>query len=251
MSGDHGGRRQIAGCNNHKAEGQKIAARYAVRKRGGDPWAEEQRKREGQHAKASNCGAEREHVLQIERQIGHHDLSGGREAEHGEARAKKRALAKEGEVHHRPLLDELGRDKERKQDSGRQQLRERLFRRPTDAIGPDQRPDETKESAAKRQHAPNIQSLRVGIARLFDSVNREPDERRADGNIHEERPAPTERRGDEPADKRTKSDSDADDRSPEAERLGSFRALECVPEHRQRRAQLDRRAHALQRLAPH
>src|SRR5882757_7243131 len=51
----------------------------------------------------------------IERQIGHHDLSGGGEAEHGEARAKKRALAKEGEVHHRPLLDEFGRDKEREQ----------------------------------------------------------------------------------------------------------------------------------------
>ena len=135
-----------------------------------------QRKREWQHAKARGGGAEREDVLQIERQIGHHDLSGGGEAEHGKARAEKRALAKEREIHHRPFLDKLGRDKERKQDSGRQELCKRLFRRPTHAVGPDQRPDETKEAGAKRQHAHNVQSLRVRIARLLDGIDREPDE---------------------------------------------------------------------------
>ena len=109
-------------------------------------------------------------------------------------------------------------------------------------------------SAQMRQKRPppndsmphNIQSLRVRIARFFNRVDRKPDQRRADGNIDEKRPAPAERRGDESADKRPKSDGDADDRSPEAERLGSLRALKCVPEHRQRRAELDRRAHALQ-----
>ncbi len=218
-----------------------------ARQRRGDPRAEKQRQREGQHAKARGGGAEREDVLQIERQIGHHDLSGGGEAEHGEARAEKRALAKEREIHHRPLLDQFSRDKERKQDSGRQELGERLFRRPTHAVGADQRPDETEESAAERQHARNVQSLRIRIPRLFDGVDREPDERSADWKVHEKRPAPAERRGDQAADERTHGDGDADDRSPESERLGSFRALERVPEHRQRRAKLDRRAHALQR----
>ncbi len=104
MRGDHGGCREIARGNNRKAEGQDIAARHAVRKKHGDAWAEEQRKGEGQHAEPRHGGAESEDVLQIERQIGHHDLCRGGEAEHGEARAKERALAKEGEVNHRPLL---------------------------------------------------------------------------------------------------------------------------------------------------
>ena len=206
-----------------------------------------QRKREWQHAKARSGGAEREDVLQIERQIGHHDLSGGGEAKHGEARTEKRALAKQREIHHRPFLDQFSRDKDRKENSGRQELHERLLRRPTHAVGPDQRPDETEESQAKRQHAHDVQSLRVRIARLFDGVDREPDERRADGNIDQERPAPAERGGDESADERTHGDSDTEDRSPEPKRLGSFCTLERVPEHRQRRAKLNCGAHALQR----
>ena len=54
------------------------------------------------------------------------------------------------------------------------------------------------------------------------------------------------RRGDQPAHERADGDGDADERAPEAERLGPFRALEFVPEHGERRAELDRRAHALQ-----
>ena len=87
MSGDHARCREIADGHDRKAQSQEIAARYAVRQRRGDPRAEKQRQCEGQHAKARGGGAEREDVLQIERQIGHHDLSRRGEAEHGEARA--------------------------------------------------------------------------------------------------------------------------------------------------------------------
>ena len=92
---------------------------------------------------------------------------------------------------------------------------------------------------------PAISSLCASGSRDSDGVDREPDERGADGKIDQERTAPPERGGDEPADKGTHSDGDADDRSPEAERLGAFRTLEGVPEHRERRAELDRRAHPL------
>ena len=123
--------------------------------------------------------------------------------------------------------------------SGRQELGARRFRRPADAIGADQRPDETKEPAAKREHARNVQSLRVRIAELFDGVNREPDERRAEGKIDEKRPAPAKSGSNQPADQRTHGDGDADDRSPKSERLGAFRAPERVPQHRERRAELE------------
>ena len=86
-----------------------------------------------------------------------------------------------------------------------------------------------------------------GSRDFFDGIDREPNERRADGNIDQERPAPAERGGDDTADERTHGDRDAEDRSPESERLGSFRTLERVPEHRQRRAKLNCGAHALQR----
>jgi hypothetical protein len=89
--------------------------------------------------------------------------------------------------------------------------------------------------------------LRVRIPRLFDGVNRKPDERDAHWKIDEKREAPAERRRYQAADERTDCDGDADHGSPESERLGSFRALERVPEHRQCRAKLNRRAHALQR----
>ena len=50
--------------------------------------------------------------------------------------------------------------------SGGRQLGERLSARPAQAVSADQGPDETKEAAAKRPHARDIQSLCVGIERL-------------------------------------------------------------------------------------
>ena len=86
-----------------------------------------------------------------------------------------------------------------------------------------------------------------GSRELLNRVNREPDERRAEGKIDEKRPAPAKPGSNKPADERTDGDGDADDRSPESERLGAFRATELMPQHRERGAELDRRAHALHR----
>ena len=49
------------------------------------------------------------------------------------------------------------------------------------------------------------------------------------------------------ADERTHGDGDADDRAPKSERLGPLRAAKLMPQHRERSAELNRRAHALQR----
>ena len=95
-----------------QAERQQRAARKAGRKSDPDARAEEQRQREGQHAKSGGGRALAEDVLQVERQVGHHDLRGGGKAEHGDRAPRKRAVAKQAEVHHGALLRALRGDEE-------------------------------------------------------------------------------------------------------------------------------------------
>jgi hypothetical protein len=88
---------------------------------------------------------------------------------------------------------------------------------PSPMISFDERERCEKERTSKAQHTRQIESRCGGVFRCFDELGSERYKRRSDGWIYAERPLPTERLRDQPADDGTGGHADADYRSPKSE----------------------------------
>ena len=214
----------------------------------GDGSDEDDQDRHRQEGRARLRRGVAEDVLHVDRHEEEDAEHGERHEQRDDVRPGEGRVAEEREVEHRRALVHLEQDEGGHGNGGDDEEPDDHRVGPAVRVGLDQREREREERDARRQETGDVEPLvGRGVARLPDHEPADDQAEDADGDVHEEDPAPVDVLGDEPADERADREGHRGDAGPDADRHPALVRRERRRDDRERRGQHQRGADALRR----